>query len=130
MKLLLNRLQNNDLYFLFVFIIFSFLPILLKLLFTGSTGPTIEFYLIAVWLPLVSLVFSLIRGWKNFIFTLFVLIVSFSIIILNYSSAPPMNFQRQFVYEADLLIICAVGLSLLFQVVYSRYQLRANSINL
>lgn len=113
MNSILQKLKGNTFYSVAVQALVVPLPLAIKLLLTGSIGPTTEFYFIALWLPMVALVFAYLRGIESFFSTLATLATAVALIAYQFPKHPVMNFQRQFVQEGALLIAGAVVLSLL-----------------
>ncbi|MFZ3231056.1 MAG: hypothetical protein WA160_12690 [Pseudobdellovibrio sp.] len=93
---------------------------LMKLLVTGSIGATFNFYFFVLWVPVVTLSFSLFRGQKSAAFTSALFVGAFIIAFVSYPNDPPMDFRRQIVSQLEMWIILATLVSLGFQIIFSR----------
>ena len=114
-----QKLRQNNLVFIFLFLFIGSFPILLKLLLTGSIGSTFNFYFFVLWIPAVAITFSLFRSQTGALFTTVMLLGAFIISYVHYPlDAPPMDFRRQIVQQLDIWIVIAVLASLGFQIVF------------
>jgi uncharacterized membrane protein YccC len=120
MKSIIKILNKNNLTFAILYLICGFAPILLKLLFSGAIGPTFNFYFLVLWVPVVGLTFSLLRGWKEVSLTGVLIISAFLISIIGHPSIPAMDFRRQFAYQLGGWMVAAVVVSLVLQIVCFR----------
>lgn len=117
MKRSLETFRRSDLVFILLNFGFSILPVILKLLATGSIGPTFKFYFFVLWVPVVALSFSVFRNQKEAILTSLLLIGAFIVSFISYPSNPPMDFRRQIVHQLDAWLILAVLVSLVLQII-------------
>lgn len=116
----IKNILSKKSYFSILFLICGVAPILLKLIFFGTVGPTFNFYYFVFWIPLVGLTFSMLRGWKECSLTGILIISAFLIAIISYPSNPAMDFQRQFIYQLRSWMVTAVLVSLILQLTFVR----------
>ena len=120
MKTLFQKLKQNDLIFISLYVVLAALPILLKLLLTGLTGPTFTFYFFVLWIPLLTFSFAVLRSQQGAIFTSLMIIGAFILSFISYPHNPDMDFRRQIVSQLDIWIVLAALASLAFQIAVPR----------
>jgi len=123
MKTILEKIKKNDFLFVFLFLALGFAPIVLKLALTGLTGPKFDFYFFIVWIPTLTLTFAMMRGWKESSMTGLLFIGALLIALVTYPFDPSMDFRRQIVQQADILIVAAAVASMGLQIVLRRRSL-------
>ncbi len=115
-----EKLRKNNFLFALMFIGLSLAPVFLKFVATRSVGPTFNFYFFIGWIPLVSLSFALLKGWRESAITGILILCAILVSLVSYPIDPPMDFRRQIVHQSEALIVLAALVSLSLQLMLPR----------
>lgn len=121
MNRIIEKLQKSNFLFICFAISLFIAPMLVKLILTGTIGPTFNFYFFIIWLPLISIALTFLNGWKEAFFVSILLITALIFSIISYPDDPAMDFRRQIVNQASFLITVACLVSLALQL-YFRFK--------
>jgi len=79
-------------------------PFFLKFILTGLIGPTFQFYFFILWLPYITLIFAILRGRREAVFTSLCVLTVVAFVLFSHRPDSLMNFQRQVLQYTQVLV--------------------------